>query len=148
MEDVICVLWPDTLIVPYGSYASGMMTADSDVDMVVSLNSLSKVVPAMLYCLSIPYSMSFSLEGETSLLWQRFLQMKRKMTLLPHSGVGDCFVVSVTSKCKAGGLLHLLVVQGCLCLLWPTIVPRCLLWAIRCSPGTSESARQQAHTPR
>lgn len=39
MEDVICVLWPDTVIVPYGSYASGMMTADSDVDMVVSVST-------------------------------------------------------------------------------------------------------------
>lgn len=76
MEDVICVLWPDTLIVPYGSYASGMMTADSDIDMVVSLNSL-KVVPDTLYCLPIPYSIAFSFEGETSLLlWHCFLQMK------------------------------------------------------------------------
>lgn len=39
MEDVICLLWPDTLIFPYGSYAvPGMMTPDSDVDVMVSLH--------------------------------------------------------------------------------------------------------------
>lgn len=48
MQDEICLLWPDTLIVPYGSYASGMMTADSDVDVVVSL---FEVVPGVLHCL-------------------------------------------------------------------------------------------------
>lgn len=38
MEDVICLLWPDTLIFPYGSYAvPGMMTPDSDVDVMVSV---------------------------------------------------------------------------------------------------------------
>eukprot|EP00752_Nemacystus_decipiens_P011879 g10534.t1 len=36
MEDVIRLLWPDTLIFPYGSYAvPGMMTPDSDVDLMV-----------------------------------------------------------------------------------------------------------------
>eukprot|EP00903_Cladosiphon_okamuranus_P014633 g13569.t1 len=36
MEDVICLLWPDTLIFPYGSYAvPGMMTPDSDLDVMV-----------------------------------------------------------------------------------------------------------------
>lgn len=37
MEDVICVLWPDTLIFQYGSLAvTGMMTPGSDVDVMVS----------------------------------------------------------------------------------------------------------------
>ncbi|CAM9715747.1 unnamed protein product, partial [Hapterophycus canaliculatus] len=35
IEDLVCLLWPDTVIVPYGSYASGMMTPDSDIDIVI-----------------------------------------------------------------------------------------------------------------
>ncbi|CBN74279.1 conserved unknown protein [Ectocarpus siliculosus] len=35
IEDVICLLWPDTVVVPYGSYACGMMTPESDVDIMV-----------------------------------------------------------------------------------------------------------------
>lgn len=41
MEDAICVLWPDTLIFQYGSYAvTGMMTPDSDVDVMVSVQAV------------------------------------------------------------------------------------------------------------
>lgn len=44
MEDVICLLWPDTLLFPYGSYAvPGMMTPDSDVDVMVSHAEVARV---------------------------------------------------------------------------------------------------------
>ncbi|CAM9912128.1 unnamed protein product, partial [Scytosiphon promiscuus] len=35
IEDLVCLLWPDAVIFPYGSYASGMMTPDSDIDIVI-----------------------------------------------------------------------------------------------------------------
>ncbi|CAM9492407.1 unnamed protein product [Sphacelaria rigidula] len=37
VEGVVRLLWPSSSVLPYGSWASGMMTPDSDVDLVVCL---------------------------------------------------------------------------------------------------------------
>lgn len=36
LEHAIGLLWPGASVLPYGSYASGMMTPESDIDLVVS----------------------------------------------------------------------------------------------------------------
>lgn len=36
LEEAIHLMWPDASLVSFGSYASSMMTPDSDVDLVVS----------------------------------------------------------------------------------------------------------------
>lgn len=161
MEDAICVLWPDTLIVPYGSYASGMMTPDSDVDMVVSV---STGCPRLyqIHCIaclcheSHPCSPAFSFEGKISSILAPYLIGEAKRSSSFHIHESSTFYFEFASHCKAGGLLHLLVCILCgnlfhlhtwqvsLCVSWRTIVPRCLLWAVRCSLETSESARHQA----
>lgn len=45
VEGVVRLMWPSSSVLPYGSWASGMMTPDSDLDLVVRLPTFRMLAP-------------------------------------------------------------------------------------------------------
>lgn len=131
MEDVICLLWPDTLIFPYGSYAvPGMMTPESDVDVMVSSRLF---MPHMSH---FPYPVSrarFKKQCHAAFETKRLSCFHtQESTLLLHSAL-------------LNSLFHFQLIKNGW---WVMITLVVFWWIVRCSQEISENAGHRVRQPR